>query len=90
MVRLHRCRFVGYKGRHPCWLVQEALDEQKIEYVIVKAPTFPRGRRKEVIEHTSQHHLPAIEFDNGSWYREDSKSMAAEISAGRLLDKRAV
>jgi hypothetical protein len=87
MVKLHRCRFVGYRGRHPCWLVQSALDEQKVEYEIVKAPTFPRGRRKEVIEHTGQHFLPAIEFEDGSWYREDAKVMAAEIAAGRLGSK---
>jgi len=68
--------------------VQSALDEQSIEYEIVKAPTFPRGRRKEVIEHTGQHHLPAIEFEDGSWYREDSAKMAEEISAGRLFEKR--
>ena len=87
MVKLHRCRFVGYKRGHPCWLVQAALDEQKIDYEIVKAPTYPRGRRKEVIEHTGQHFLPAIEFDDGSWYRDTAKVMAAEIAAGRLFEK---
>jgi len=70
--------------------VQAALDEQSIEYQIVKAPTFPRGRRKEVIEHTGQHHLPAIELEDGSWYRDDSKKMAEEISAGRLFEQRSV
>ena len=64
--------------------MQEALEEQGIEFEIVPAPSFPRGRRKEVIEGTGQHYLPAIEFEDGSWYREDSKAMAAEIRAGRL------
>ena len=68
-------------------MVQAALDEQSIEYEIVKAPTFPRGRRKEVIEHTGQHHLPAIELEDGSWYRDDSKTMAEKISAGRLFEQ---
>lgn len=86
-VKLHRCRFVRFKIAHPCWTVQNALDEQGIEYEIVKEPTFPRGKRTLVIEHTGQHFLPAIEFEDGSWYREDSKTMAAEISAGRLLEK---
>jgi glutathione S-transferase-like protein len=86
-VRLHRCRFVWYKVAHPCWTVQKALDEQGIEYEIVTEPTYPRGRRKDVIEHTGQPHLPAIEFEDGSWYREESKDMAAEIRAGRLLEK---
>jgi hypothetical protein len=86
-VKLHRCRFVWYRIAHPCWTVQQALDEQGVEYEIVAEPTFPRGRRTDVIEHTGQHFLPAIEFEDGSWYREDSKEMAAVIGAGRLLEK---
>ena len=69
-------------------MVQAALDEQSIEYEIVRAPTFPRGRRKEVIEHTGQHHLPAIELEDGSWYREGSSAMAQRISDGHLFDQR--
>ena len=34
-MRLHRCRFLGFEGSHPCWVVQSALDEQSIEYEIV-------------------------------------------------------
>ena len=68
--------------------MQSALDEQSIEYEIVEAPTFPRRRRKEVIEHTGQHHLPAIELEDGSWYREDSRAMAQRISAGHLFEQR--
>jgi glutathione S-transferase len=64
--------------------VQEALDERGIEYEIVKEPTYPRGRRKEVVEHTGQHFLPAIELEDGTWWREDSKDMAAAIRAGKL------
>ena len=67
--------------------MQSALDEQAIEYEIVKAPTFPRGRRKEVIKGTGQHHLPAIQLEDGSWYRDDSKAMAEMISAGRLFEQ---
>jgi hypothetical protein len=87
-VKLHRCRWTWYRFRHPCWTVQEALDEAGVEYEIVGAPTFPRGRRKEVIAHTGQHFLPAIEFDDGSWYRQDSHVMAAAIRAGELDDDR--
>ncbi len=83
-VKLHRCRWVWYRIAHPCWTVQKALDEQGIEYEIVAEPTFPRRRRKAVIEHTGQHYLPAIEFEDGTWYREDSKDMAARVRAGKL------
>ena len=50
-------------------------------------PTYPRGKRKDVIEHTGQHYLPAIEFGDGSWYREESKAMAETIRSGRLQEK---
>ena len=83
-MKLHRCRFTRYRFRHACWRVQEALDEQGIAYEVVAAPTFPRGRRTEVLEHTGQHFLPAIELEDGTWWREDSKAMAAAIRAGRL------
>jgi glutathione S-transferase len=64
--------------------VQKALDAKGVEYEIVVEPTFPRGRRKDVIEHTGQHFLPALELEDGSWYREDSHAMAAAIRAGRI------
>jgi hypothetical protein len=86
-VKLHRCRYVWYRIAHPCWTVQKALDEQEIEYEIVTEPAYPRRRRRDVIEHTGQHYLPAIEFEDGSWYREESKGMAARIRAGKLFEK---
>ncbi len=70
-----------------CWTVQKALDEQGIEYEIVVEPTYPRGKRTNVIEHTGQHYLPAIELEDGTWYREESKAMAETIRAGRLFEK---
>ncbi|HYI75530.1 MAG TPA: hypothetical protein VEW90_09685 [Gaiellaceae bacterium] len=50
----------------------------------MKAPTLPRGRRKEVIGGTGQHHLPAIQFEDGTWYRDESPKMAERIAAGEL------
>jgi hypothetical protein len=87
-IKLHRCRWVRYRFRHPCWTVQEALDEKGIEYEVVREPTYPRRRRKDVIAATGQHFLPAIEFEDGTWYREDSHGMAATIRSGRLDEKR--
>ena len=84
VLKLHRCRWTWYRFRHPCWTVQEALNDAGIEYEIVAAETFPRGRRKEVIDGTGQHFLPAIEFDEGTWYRADSHEMAAVIRSGKL------
>ncbi len=86
-VTLHRCPFTFiHNGVDSCWKVQSALDEQGIEYEVVKSPVYPRGRRKEVIRITGQHWLPAIEFEDGSAYRAESSEMAAEIQAGRLFE----
>ena len=30
---------------------------------------------------------PAIEFENGTWYREESKEMERTIREGRLMEK---
>ena len=85
-IKFHRCRFVRVKAG-ACWTVQQALDEQGVEYENVIEPTYPRGKRKDVIEHTGQHYLPAIEFEDGTWYREESKVMAKTIRSGRLHEK---
>jgi hypothetical protein len=87
-VRLHRCRWLWYRFRHPCWTVQKALDEKGIDYEVVTEPTYPRRRRTAIVAHTGEHLLPAIEFDDGTWYREDSRRMAAEIRAGRVDEHR--
>ena len=84
-VKLHRCPFVRAKlSGHPCWRVQEALDEMGVEYEIVKAPWPFRGRRAAVIAGTGQRKVPAIELEDGTWYREESAEMARSIRAGRL------
>ena len=44
-LKLYRCSNLWVKlGGHPCWRVQKALDEQGIEYEIVKGPFFRRKR----------------------------------------------
>ena len=83
-VKLHRCSlmFAKFDG-HPCWRVQKALDEQGIEYEVVKGPLLP-GKRKELERLSGQRKYPAIEFEDGTVYREESKDMAAKIRAGEL------
>lgn len=85
-VKLHRCSLLWLKGDwHPCHRVQKALDEAGVEYEIVKEPTLPRGRRKDVERLTGQFMLPVIEFEDGTAYREQSEDMAARIRAGKLF-----
>jgi glutathione S-transferase len=72
-------------GSHPCWKVQKALDEQGIEYEVVPGPLRP-GKRSQLEELSGQRKYPAIEFEDGRVYREESKDMAARIEAGQLFE----
>jgi glutaredoxin len=85
-VKLHRCPVTWAKfDGHPCWKVQKALDEQGVEYEVVKGPVRS-GKRDELEKLSGQRQYPAIEYEDGRVYREDSKQMAARIRAGKLLD----
>jgi glutathione S-transferase len=68
---------------HPCWKVQKALDEQGVEYEVVKGPLLP-GKRKDLERISGQNKYPAIEFEDGTTYRAESKDMAAKIRSGQL------
>ena len=84
-MKLHRCPHMWAKfGHHPCWAVQKALDDAGVEYVIVKESWPSRKGRTAVIEGTGQTGLPAIELENGTWYREESAQMAKAIKAGKF------
>ena len=89
-VKLHRCGHIWIKmSGHPCWRVQKALDAQGIAYEVVKGPWPGRKGRTAVVEGTGQSNYPAIQFEDGSWYREQSNDMAQTIREGRLLEKQA-
>ena len=84
-VKLHRCGNLWAKfNAHPCWRVQKALDEMGVEYEIVKESWPSRKGRTAVIEGTGQNGLPALELEDGSWYRKDSADMVREIRAGKF------
>jgi hypothetical protein len=85
-VKLHRCSITWMKiGAHPCWKVQKALDDAGVDYVVVKHPSFPRSKRSAYIELTGgEAVLPAIELEDGTVVREESKDLAAKIREGRL------
>ena len=86
MIRLHRCSLTWLKAdTHPCWRVEQALQEAGIEYEVVTEPKVRRNRRTDVIENTGQNRVPAIEFEDGSWYRDESERMAERIRAGELF-----
>ena len=87
-VKLHRCSLVWVKVQgHPCWRVQSALNEQGIDYEVVKGP-LSKGKRTAVQKVSGQSLCPVIEFEDGTAYRAQSKDMAAKIRAGRLFEGR--
>jgi Glutathione S-transferase, N-terminal domain len=85
-IKLYRCSNLWVKIQgHPCWRVQSALDEQGIEYEVVKGPYW--GKRETVVGVSGQRLYPVIQFEDGSVYREESKDMAERIKAGKLFEK---
>ena len=88
-VKLHRCSnmWVKLEG-HPCWRVQHALDDMGVEYEVVPGSWPSRKKRDALVAGTGQNQFPAIQFEDGSWYREQSKEMARTIRDGKLLQKR--
>ena len=87
-VKLHRCtsQWVKIKG-HPCWRVEKALMDMGIEYERVPGPGS-KSKREVVFAGTGQRKYPDIEFEDGTWYREESKDMEATIRAGKLMEKK--
>jgi glutathione S-transferase len=83
-VKLHRCSWTFLRtDLDACWRVQRALDEQGIEYEVVKHG-YGKGKRPEVVELSGQKLLPVLEVPDGEVYREESKEMAARIRAGGI------
>ena len=83
-IKLHRCpnEWVKLSG-HPCWKVQKALDEQGVDYEVVKGPLRP-SKRDDLERLSGQRKYPVIEYEDGRVYRDESKAMAERIRAGRL------
>ena len=87
-IKLYRCSNLWIKvNAHPCWKVHKALDEQGIEYELVKGPQ--RRSKRDALEAVSgQRAYPTIVFEDGSVYREESADMVETIRAGKLDEKR--
>lgn len=83
-MKLHRCRFTSVHRSHPCNKVQRALDEAGIDYEVVVQPAWPRSRRSEIKRLTGEVWLPVVQFEDGSFYRDESGDMAATIRARQL------
>lgn len=84
-VKLHRCRFEWLKTG-PCWKVEKALKDVGIAHELAPGPNR-LSKRTQMIEHTGQKLYPAIEFEDGTWYREESKDMEKTIRDGTLMER---
>jgi glutaredoxin len=86
-VKLLRCsgQWVKIKA-HPCWKVEKALQDMGIEYERVNLPSG-RGKRDQIQSLSGQKKYPAIQFEDGSVYREESKDMERTIRDGKLMEK---
>jgi hypothetical protein len=82
-VKLYRCSTMWIKGPHPCWKVQKALDEAGIEYELVKGPVR-RSKRTEYEQLTGQKLYPAIQLEDGTVIKRDSKELVEMIRSGNL------
>ena len=60
-----------------------------IEYETHVGAALPwqRDKRSELIEKTGGNPYPAMEFENGTVYREESAAMVETIRAGKLFEK---
>jgi hypothetical protein len=82
-VKLHRCKGQWVKIKaHPCWRVEKALIDMGIDYERV-----PGSDRDAILKATGQKKYPDIQFEDGAWYREESKEMERTIREGRLMEK---
>ncbi len=86
-VKLHRCSgtWVRIKS-HPCWRVEKALLDMGVEYERVTGPNS-RSKRTMLTQATGQNRYPAMQLEDGSWYREESKDMERTIREGRLMEQ---
>lgn len=83
-VKLHRCPVMFAKfDAHPCWKVQKALDDEGVEYELVKGP-LRSGKRDALEQLSGQRKYPVVEFEDGTVYRDESEQMATRIRAGEL------
>jgi hypothetical protein len=83
-IKLHRCSKTWLKLKaEPCWKVEKALIDMGIPYERVTGPQR-RSKRTLVRERTGQSAYPAIELEDGTWYREESKDMERRIREGTL------
>ena len=85
-VKLHRCSYTFLHVKaDACWRMQQALDEQGVDYEIVKHGYGKSEKsRSDVVELSGQKLVPVLELADGSVYREETDDMIAKLKSGDL------
>ena len=85
-VKLHRCSYTFlHVSADACWRLQKALEEQGVDYEIVKQGYGKSEKaRAEVVKLSGQKFLPMLVFSDGTVYREETDDMIAKLKAGEL------
>ncbi len=85
-VKLHRCSYTFlHVNADACWRLQKALDEQGVEYEVVKHGFGKSEKaRSDVVALSGQKFVPVLELADGTIYREQTDDMIARLAAGQL------
>ena len=85
-LKLHRCSWTFlHTDMDACWKVQRALDEQGIEYEVVKHGYGKGKKMREGVRRVGgDGKLPVLELPDGEAYRAESDEMAARVRSGSL------
>ena len=67
--------------------VEKALIDAGVAYERVPGPQRRRPSARSLTEGTGESSYPAVQFEDGTWYREQSKDMAQTIRDGKLMEK---
>ncbi len=85
-IKLHRCSYTFlHVNADACWRMQRALDEQGVEYEVVKHGYGKSEKsRADVVKLSGQKYVPVLEFPDGTVYREETDAMVAKLKSGQL------
>ena len=87
-VKLYRCSNQWAKfGGHPCWKVERRPDRVGSRVRARARARSSRASARTLFAGTGQRLYPAIEFEDGTWYREQSKDMVRTIRDGKLMER---
>jgi glutathione S-transferase len=88
-IKLHRCSYTFLHANvDACWRMQKALDEQGVDYEIVKHGWGKSEKsRSDVVALSGQKYVPVLELPDGTIYREETDDMIAKLKAGELPSK---